>query len=136
MWIHRSFQITDFITPTSNMRLIVQIADWQADGGNLAEGGLDNFEITDGTNSISGISEKKQTLLYPNPNDGNFKLVSDEEMRNISIIDITGRIIFSNVISGNEYDFRGHTNLSDGIYHLKIEMQNDSVEIQKIIIRR
>jgi choice-of-anchor B domain-containing protein len=136
MWINRTFQITDFITPTSNMRMIVKMADWQADGGNLAEGGFDNFEITEGMNSITEISATKQTLVYPNPNDGNFKLTSTENMKSITLYDFTGRIILSENISGNEYDFRNTRNLSDGIYHLRIELINGSFETQKIIHKR
>ncbi len=137
LWIPKSFQITNFIIPTANMRFIIQIADWESNGGNLLEGGLDKFYISEGgTNGTDEIQKNTYTMIYPNPNDGNFKLISDMEMKYITVTDLTGRMIFSKDISGNEYDFRNNMDLPDGIYHLKIEMQNGSIEIQKIIISR
>jgi len=136
-WINKSFQISSFISPTANMRMIVSIADWQALGGNLAEGGIDDFAISEGnTNSINENSNLSNLIIYPNPNDGNFTLISNENMSKIICMDITGRIIFTENISGTQFNSNLAGQLSNGIYHILVEKENGSQEIQKVIIRK
>lgn len=135
-WINKSYDINSLIPLTANMRLIARVADWNAQGGNLAEGGLDNFSITEGMLGINETTQQNSIQLYPNPTDGNFTLVSNETMKKITLLDITGRIILSRNISGKEFISNISSELSNGIYHLMIEKENGSVEIEKLIIRK
>jgi hypothetical protein len=134
--LNKSFDINALITPTAYMRLIARVADWNAQGGNLAEGGLDNFNISEGSLSINEITPENSIQIYPNPNDGNFTLLSTEMMKKVSLIDIAGRIIFTQNINGKEFNSSITNELSNGIYHLMIEKENGSIEIEKLIIRK
>lgn len=137
LWIPKSFRVSEFITPTANMRFIVQIADWQAGGGNLAEGGLDEFQITEGVLGVSvDFITKNRIDIFPNPNNGTFNLVSDGNVKSISLFDMTGRFLFSKIVSGKEFITLLSENISDGIYHLMIELENGSMEIQKMVIHK
>jgi len=136
-WNNKSVSISSLITPTANMRFIARIADWQSQGGNLTEGGLDNFSITEeGTNSISENSLSSIVLLFPNPNNGTFTVSSSETISRITLFDISGRIIFNQGIQSKEFISSQTGSLSDGIYQLMIEMENGSIETQKVIIRK
>ena len=135
-WLNKSFDINALITPTANMRLIARVADWNTQGGNLAEGGLDNFSISEGLLAINEITQENSIQVYPNPNDGNFTLIASEPMKKVSLIDIAGRIIFSQNINGKEFHSTITNELSNGIYHLMIEKENGSIEIEKLIIRK
>ncbi len=136
VWINKSIQVSSFLTPTSTMRLIVQLADWDAQGENITEGGLDNFFITEGPSLVNDISKNITTKIYPNPSHGNFTLTSGEIIKKISLIEITGRIIQSQLFSEKEIIYRTSGYLADGIYNLMIELENGSIEIQKIIVSK
>jgi choice-of-anchor B domain-containing protein len=45
-WNFRTFDLSQYITLTSNMQLIIETADWDALGGHWVEGGFDMFSIT------------------------------------------------------------------------------------------
>lgn len=136
-WNDRAFQISSFITPSTTMRLMVKIADWQALGGNLLEGGLDNFSITEGnTNGTNEINDGGQTSVYPNPNDGRFTVLSGKNLKSIACMDITGRMVYQQSVNGKEFQFNLPIELNNGIYQLIVEMENGSIEMQKIIIRK
>ena len=135
-WLNKAFDINALITPTANMRLIARVADWNTQGGNLAEGGLDNFSISEGILSTNEITLENSIQVYPNPNDGNFTLIASEPMKKVSLIDIAGRIIFTQNINGKEFHSIITNELSNGIYHLMIEKENGSMEIEKLIIRK
>ncbi|MDC0204705.1 choice-of-anchor B family protein, partial [Flavobacteriales bacterium] len=54
-WNLRTFELGQYITPTSTMQLIIETADWDALGGHWVEGGFDKFEMS---NVIPTINEQ------------------------------------------------------------------------------
>ncbi|MEC9209186.1 MAG: carboxypeptidase regulatory-like domain-containing protein, partial [Bacteroidota bacterium] len=73
-WNFRSFDLSQYITLTATMQLIIETADWDALGGHWVEGGFDGFEIL---NTIPTISEPAEIT-----NKG----------RLIKVVDVLGRI--------------------------------------------
>ncbi len=66
--------------------------------------------------------------LYPSPNDGEFtiKVMNTKiqnEIFNLDIVDITGRLVFSAALSGNTY-YHEKINLVSGMYFAKIKSKS------------
>jgi choice-of-anchor B domain-containing protein len=60
-WTFSSFDISQFITPTATMHLIVETADMPS--GHLVEAAFDKFEITTTPNAIVDIASQKKGKL-------------------------------------------------------------------------
>ena len=71
-WTFSSFDISQFITPTATMHLIVETADMPS--GHLVEAAFDKFEITTTPNAIVDIASQKKGKL-------------------IKIVDVLGRVV-------------------------------------------
>ena len=72
-WNFRSFNVSQFIPLTSTMKLIIETADWDSQGGHLVEAGFDKFQINS-TQSTSVIDNNQ---------------VSSRKL--IKIVDVLGR---------------------------------------------
>ena len=57
-WNFRSFNVSQFIPVTSTMKLIIETADWDSQGGHLVEAGFDKFQISS-TQSTSVIDNNQ-----------------------------------------------------------------------------
>ena len=64
-WNFRSFNISQFIPVTSTMKLIIETADWDSQGGHLVEAGFDKFQIssTQSTSVIDNDQVKSRNLI-------------------------------------------------------------------------
>jgi choice-of-anchor B domain-containing protein len=134
-WIYKDFKVSDFLTPTSTMQISVKLADWQWQGGNLAEGGFDYFYVSDAANSVSEI-ENNTIRIYPNPSNGNFRISTEEKMKEIALFDLSGRLVFSGIYEMNETDINLTDNFSNGIYTLMITFENGNKIPSKIFIKK
>ncbi len=89
--------------------------------------------------SVRGLEQtSRTTIVYPNPsNDGRVNVVFDESksMRNISLMDMSGRMI-------NEWkEFSSNSiqidNLNPGMYSLRvIVLQTGEQSVEKIVINK
>ena len=63
-WNYNSLDISQYLTPTATMQLIIETADWDALGGHWVEGGFDEFSITNAPNAIAdeSIHEKGKLI--------------------------------------------------------------------------
>jgi photosystem II stability/assembly factor-like uncharacterized protein len=78
--------------------------------------------------------KEELVLLYPNPSKGIFSIASNNEIKQIEILEISGKII--ETVSFKAAANKSEINLSflpKGNYFLKIQMEN-SVEIKQVII--
>lgn len=93
-------------------------------------GSIINGNIHGNTNISTGIKlgKDKTILIYPNPVSQNIKIRTNEKIKKITILDITGKKIFETI--NTEIDL---TRQKGGIYFLKIETEN-KVLTKKIII--
>ncbi|MGZ4035550.1 MAG: T9SS type A sorting domain-containing protein, partial [Bacteroidia bacterium] len=87
------------------------------------------------TNGITtGISEKEKTnyKVYPNPSSGifNIEISSEEVNKTVYITDLTGRVVFTDIVENN-FKTIDLSDLSSGIYILMINNHS-----QKLIIDR
>ena len=85
------------------------------------------FHQNDTTNVVE-FSELTQVLIYPNPAKDVVNVISDKEIKNIEIIDLTGRIIVKH--KGNTIDV---SQLPKGLYNLIINTKN-GVTVRKLAV--
>jgi hypothetical protein len=76
---------------------------------------------------------KHDAVIYPNPNKGQFKIISDIEMNSIEVYTINGVLISKVQINlALEYDFE--LPLLSGIYMIKISLVDGVVNVKRLII--
>lgn len=126
-WVQRSLKISDYITPTASMRIIVTAND--ASPGHLVEAGLDKFYIRE--NSNISINEKYSSLLkiFPNPA-GNFVMLEFLEKINsdlhLQFSDVSGRLLYQKTISEQKTTIN-ISSLERGIYFVKLSDKTRNV---------
>ncbi len=76
---------------------------------------------------------KKSSTVYPNPNNGKFKLTADSEISSIKLYTING-IEIKDFISVKSTEFEFNLSLDAGIYLVKISMKDGEIIEQRIMI--
>ncbi len=69
-------------------------------------------------------------MVYPNTGEFTIEL-NNRSVKNIDVMDVTGRVIISNTSSNDKVDFNIDA-LANGIYYVRIQA-NNSVETIKIV---
>ncbi len=94
------------------------------------------FVISQAVSPCTGVNANAITvsglLVYPNPNTGEFTIeLNNGSVKNIDVMDLTGRVIISNSSSNDKVDFNINT-LANGVYYVRIQ-SNNTVEVIKIV---
>ncbi len=136
IWVNSIFRISNYITPTSNMRMIVSISD-KVGSGNLLEAGFDHFEITEGVGLTEVQNNNSSVQVYPNPFNTYFNLHIDypftETGIQLVITDITGRELIRKKIFSNNVMLNADDLNSNGIYLLHLSDDKDYNETIKLV---
>jgi Secretion system C-terminal sorting domain len=72
-----------------------------------------------------------QIQVVPNPNNGDFRIVSNSQITEITVVDLTGKLVYKSL--SNE-DNLYNTGLKKGIYFIKVILQSGFEKIVKIEI--
>jgi hypothetical protein len=87
---------------------------------------------TTGIKQVTGINN--QVNIYPNPNNGNFVVESNNTAKQtMQVYDINGKVVLSQVINGKTTIDAG--NLSEGVYNISI-ISNEGVVNKRLVIVR
>ncbi len=94
------------------------------------------FTISQSVSPCTGINGNtaslSSVLVYPNPNTGVFTVeLNNGSVKNIEVMDLTGRIILSSTSVNDKVDFNINT-LANGVYYVRIQ-SNNTVEVIKIV---
>lgn len=91
-WSFFSFPVSEIVTPTDQMQLIIEVED--TDPGHLVEGGLDNFQVIEGT-GIEDSQMAKTISLYPNPTSATVNILIPMGVDNclLNIYDAAGSLV-------------------------------------------
>jgi len=81
-------------------------------------------------NSVNSLNNTGSTQVYPNPAGDYFNVVSSERLAKISVMDVTGRLLSE--VNNNTQGKIDISNLSQGIYIVKLETENGAVSTHKI----
>ena len=117
-WNLRSFELSQYITLTSNMQLIIETADWDAQGGHWVEAGFDMFNITSVPQTGIENIVTETLIIYPNPTKDNIvikRVVKGE----VEIRNILGETIITSQ-KETESKVIDVSDLASGIYILKL----------------
>ena len=120
-WIPNSIRVSDFISPSSAMQLVVTLSD-ELITENITEGGIDDFSITNF--SITEIKTTTENLIrvFPNPFQ-NQLFIEGITNGTIEIFDVSGRLIFTSIIE----PIVGVADMNTGIYFVVLKNENGEV---------
>ncbi len=122
------------LTPYLGNKIVISFVNTNGNGNNLF---VDNVNIT----GIVGIEDDVQSMIqiYPNPNDGQFRLEIGElgvGTSSLSVVDMTGREVFRKDIEGNGNNFSTDLDLrrlSNGVYYLEVRSEAGR-QVRKLVI--
>jgi len=85
--------------------------------------------------TIPNLKKEASLKLYPNPNQGNFKLSYDNNIQisSISIYDLTGRIVFHKEV--NKESIELNLEIPRGIYTINIFRSDSIINSKKLVIK-
>jgi hypothetical protein len=140
MWVDTIVRLSDLITPTSTMRMIVRTADDNAEG-HIVEAGFDHFMLVDSVflNGVHPLAESKtEVAVYPNPFSDKLFLKYDfhnavEKETKIVISDMTGKISEEHFVSSSSGIIEVGKNLSAGIYLVQLFNGSSAMKPVKIV---
>ncbi len=122
-WVFHSVNLAGLITQTTTMQITIEVADIAP--GNICEGAFDKFEVTG--NLIDKLPELNPIVslsAYPNPFSNDitirYKLDRYDASTQMTISDISGRIIDVIAVSGSEGTIKTGQHLSAGLYFLNL----------------
>jgi choice-of-anchor B domain-containing protein len=129
-----SLKISDYLTPTDQMRLIVNVSQ---SGGNAVDAGFDGFQIFDvGVSPTIELVKDINIKMYPNPSQNAFYIDVPEVFRNndsrLEVISIDGKVIDS-VKGNNSSVLRIGEALSTGVYFVQFANSQIRSKAGKII---
>ncbi|MFN5460426.1 MAG: choice-of-anchor B family protein [Bacteroidota bacterium] len=135
-WIHSAKNISQFITPTANMQLIVRCAD--ANPGHLVEGAFDKFFIVDSlSSSLQEITGDNGFIkAFPNPFSNELNITWNhlfEAEGSISIHDVTGRMIKEIKISSSNGNIVFGEQLPVGVYFIRVQQKNSPAKTIRVV---
>lgn len=147
-WVSKDFRVSDYITPTANMRIIFKAEDRSP--GHLVEAGLDVFtvyDIMDTTvidttvvdTSIVGIrryNDNMRVRAFPNPFREELNIFITQFPAAEGVLELTdaiGRVVHRSAIRGKNSSIHLDTILASGVYVLKLFDKRQLIHSQKIV---
>jgi hypothetical protein len=128
-WLGNSVSLTDKISLTPNMQLIIYLSDYVT-SENITEAAFDYFSITDYSvlSSEEEIDNKIDLEVFPNP--FNDEIILSQENLMVKIYNFSGQLILE---SRNETKINT-TSLNAGLYLVEIKNSNNELlKVKKII---
>ncbi|MDQ3072532.1 MAG: T9SS type A sorting domain-containing protein [Bacteroidota bacterium] len=108
--------------------IVAYNADGRSDSSNIAN-------VVTGVNGISKELEKPIFKLYPNPSTGNVFFTNESmEPGVLTITDINGRIVNSQIVPGQLEITIPTSGLENGVYFIALK-SNHSLSVQKLIVK-
>ncbi len=137
-WVHKSHKISDYITPTATMQLIVKAADNSP--GHIVEAGFDKFLINEGPTGLSSELVITNTTIHVFPNPFTEETTIAYQLANkpstgssIVITDISGRIVSKLPLSQTKGTIQLNPSIDAGIYFVRIINSGEITEPVKVL---
>lgn len=137
-WVHFTVPVSSFLTPSTSMRLLVEIED--VSPGHVLEGAIDNFMITGTVTTETDEVEASsgELLLYPNPSAGRVfvRIPSDwKGGAKMMVRDLVGREIYSADIAAGEAVSHFQLDAAAGTYWVTVSNENGA-QLNKALLLR
>ncbi|MGE0560949.1 MAG: choice-of-anchor B family protein [Flavobacteriales bacterium] len=132
-WVNEIYKISDYLTPTNNMRIIVTVSDGFP--GHISEGGFDMFELRDGLVGVDEVGLAETVNIYPNPFNEEINVQFTDSKNStikIEVTDVMGRVL-------DQYNYINNNNIKiindykKGIYLVNIYENGSLLKSQKLI---
>jgi len=112
---------------------------YQIDNGNTAQINIDYLiapYFASITTDVSIEMKESDVLVFPNPfSTGSLSVKLPEGATQLSVLDVTGKIVYQDKVIGNEYLIDRSVFLSEGVYFVNVLTGTKSVN-QKVIITK
>ncbi len=137
-WVAKSFKVSNYVTPTSTMRIMINAEDYPA--GNIVEGGFDKFYVLDSslvaTNNFS--LNELAVSIFPNPiNESSSINITGWDFTSnplqLKLVDVFGREIQSMNIY-NSKTVINSSHFASGIYFYRISNGMEQLNAGKLIV--
>lgn len=131
-------RISDFLTPTSDMKVIFTTSD-MAGSGHLVEAAIDVFTVFDSFNvNTNNIEEQLAELtISPNPSSNQFnidyQLINRFNQGQIQIYNAVGQLMETTKIELTKGQISLGTNLEAGFYIIQFVVDNQIVAQEKVV---
>ena len=131
-WQSLQIDIMNVTQNVNTIKLIVKTADWDAEGGNLVEAGLDNFRV-DYVLNVNQNSIYSDFSVYPNPSNHLFNLTFGDNVPEslvVNVYDVSGKLVASSNLKKDD----AIINIEHaGIYTLQVSGENYLGPTRKVI---
>jgi len=132
-WIQVKINLPSSFNNISNFKIRYKFG---ADGASFGKGwAIDDVLINESTTSIYNIVSE-QIMIFPNPTNGIFNIEFEKNIinANISISNITGKVIYTNNLSSSLKHEVDLSSYSKGIYFIKFNLKDETL-IYKLVIK-
>lgn len=141
-WVFSTFRISDFISITPTMRVIVEAAD--VGSGHIVEAGFDAFQVIDSADAPDALSlgkkENQQNAVRVHPNPFSKEVTVQYELSSeivlgaeLVISDILGNTVYRKALPEGSGIVTLDENFRPGFYFLGIRNGGQSTKIIKIV---
>lgn len=73
----------------------------------------------------------KNVIMWPNPNSGELKIKALSVINRIEVLDLSGKVIYSEVTNGKEIIFKYFSNVH-GFYFIRVTFDNGEKGTEKV----
>jgi len=132
-WVHKSFRISDILTPTNNMTFIVETGDLGQ--GHLVEAGLDKFLVFDGAVGLNEVRDNGDFNISPNPfkEEINIKVLNNNLSNiEVKVLDVAGKLVDSYSFN-NQQLIKLTNNYQNGVYMINVYSNGQLLKTQKLV---
>lgn len=135
-WVEKGYRISDFVTPTAAMQLIISISD-KAGTNNPLEGGLDRFIVSEGPLSVNNVFYSHGFSVFPNPASESISIqigngFLNDALHNLSLHDIHGKTVL-NIPLEKTRETISLSALPNGVYFLRLHSGNKISKTVKVV---
>jgi len=132
-WVKEEVELTPYAGNQILLRFVLKSDNYSTDDGFY----FDDFLVRKIVNTV-GVAENNyytdEILLYPNPSSGNLKILSPSIISSFTVSDINGKILYQRDNVNHNEITQNISVLPDGVYLLRIKLQNGSVIYRKWLV--
>lgn len=126
-----TFTVPGGLGNTENARIMIKAIDNVFLAVNSANFSIESSLDTD------DLTNEKSLSIYPNPSNGILNIQFEKSFKNgdIRVTDMTGRTVYSNKLTYASTQQINLSNLSNGVYIISLELDNENIS-KKIVIKK
>jgi hypothetical protein len=120
-WTPKSIHVSDFMTPTANMQLIVTVSD-DDPAVNITEAGLDFFSVSETSILETEENSSSKNTIFPIPTNGVVSIVQTEISKNWKVYSVDGKVLQSIKIQSDKIEI-DLSSFQSGVYIIQSDQE-------------